>query len=147
MIKYITDYLKEHGEFHYNSECNGDFTLKLCKDYILFKFDTWCDGCEMSVRISTKQKPAYIEDIIMDTLERFEREIRFCSHCGKPIDSGFTVDDGNWYCCEDCFEDDMNEDYGKGKWRRTDTGYCYYAYYDENFKEWCNTHIYYTEWC
>lgn len=145
MRKYITDYLKAHGEYAYSSETNGNFTLKLNADHIQFSFDTgW--GREASICIPINQKELDIEDIISSMLERADTEIRFCEHCGKPIDRGFTIDEGGWYCCEDCFEDDMNEYYGEGKWRRTETGSGYYEHYNENFKDWWNTGIYYTEW-
>lgn len=148
MRKYITDYLKEHGEFAYNSETNGNFTLRCRGNNIQLDFNIGCDTAA-SMGIPIKQKPKVIEDTIFGILAYFQTEIRFCQHCGMPIDYGYTDDEGWLYCCEDCFGDEMDECYGKGKWRTTETAGVnggYYEYYDEHFKEWCDTGIYYTEW-
>ena len=125
------------------------------------KFNGAIGNCDIALEIQggkikmTCDEKEYIIDAfitseyeIRDILETMHKtEIRFCEECGKPYDKGFIAGDGDWYCCEDCFEDVMNRDYGQGKWRATDEEGRYggfYEYLDEN--EWIDTGIYYTEW-
>lgn len=77
-------------------------------------------------------------------------EFRTCDCCGKPFSEGFTVEGGFWYCCEECFGDElMNRDYPDG-WRENqhedDPHWCggYYDFMHEG--EWLDTGIFYTEW-
>ena len=95
--------------------------------------------------------PVYvcIDEELQDYLEsKYGLEIRFCEVCGKPYDKGYMVDGGFWYCCEDCFEAAMDNDYGKGKWRASEEegadGGWYEYLNDED--EWEDTGIFYTEW-
>ena len=85
-----------------------------------------------------------------------EDEMTFCDYCGKPVFSGMTTDDGDCHVHEDCFEEYMDDKYGKGKWKaiydfpdydlhNTDEYDGYYCYLDDN-NEWNGTGIYYTEW-
>ena len=132
-MKTIVDYLKENN---YEGQI-GEYAIEifLHKD----KINIVCDHDEYIVKSASE-----IQDILYDN---YNTEIRFCSECGKPFDAGFMAGDGEWYCCEDCFEDVMNEDYGKGNWRATDEEGCYggfYEYLDGN--EWEDTGIFYTEW-
>ena len=136
-IKTIVDYLNK-GKF--NSVIgNCNITLEIQGD----KIKMICDGKEYIIDAFTTS-----EYEIRDILETIHKtEIRFCEECGKPYDKGFIAGDGDWYCCEDCFEDVMNRDYGQGKWRATDEEGRYGGFYehlDEN--EWIDTGIYYTEW-
>lgn len=136
-IKTIVDYLNKGkfngviGNCNITLEIQGDKIKMICdeKEYIIDAFIT-------------------SEYEIQDILEKNHKtEIRFCEECGKPYDKGFIAGDGDWYCCEDCFEGAMNETYGEGKWRGTDEEGCnggFYEYFDG--KEWIDTGIYYTEW-
>lgn len=88
-----------------------------------------------------------VESRIQTALEDVGIEIRFCEICGKPYDAGYTVDDGSWYCCEECFKPTMDKDYGKGNWRGTDEeGDCGGFYECLIDGEWEDTGIYWTEW-
>lgn len=87
-----------------------------------------------------------IQDILS---ERYDIEIRFCEQCGKPFNAGYTTDCGAWYCCEECFDEAMDDDYGEGNWRPTDTEGIYggfYEFLDKSNNTWEDTGIYYTEW-
>lgn len=80
-----------------------------------------------------------------------ETEMRYCTHCGKPIDCGMTTDDGDCYVHEDCFEEYMDKTYGKGNWKSTDGDKedgagGYYLVRDDENSEWYGSGIYYTEW-
>lgn len=78
-------------------------------------------------------------------------EIRICDICGSPMQSGYTDDVGDFHCCSDeCFEKDMNERYGDGKWRKNKNGMVnslggYYEYLNIN-NRWVPEPSYYTEW-
>lgn len=74
-------------------------------------------------------------------------EIRFCDRCHKPFDVGYTSEETNMYCCEECFDDYMDEVYGEGRWKEVDDDFCngYYMYLDED-NNWNGTGIYWTEW-
>lgn len=91
-----------------------------------------------------------VELMILDIVNSHLKynNIRFCDVCGKPIQEGYMSDDGCYYSCEDCFEADMDESYGKGKWRATEEEGEYGGFYealDDNGK-WEDTTIFYTEW-
>lgn len=94
-------------------------------------------------------KRNFEEEISEILSENFGIEIRFCEQCGKPFDAGYTVDCGWWYCCEECFDEAMDDDYGEGNWRPTDTEGIYggfYEFLDKSNNTWEDTGIYYTEW-
>lgn len=76
-----------------------------------------------------------------------EMEIRFCEECGKPYDRGFTAENGDWYCCEECFESTMDRDYGRGNWRAAKEEGAYGGWY-ETLRDgrWEDTGIYWTDW-
>lgn len=95
---------------------------------------------------------AQTEDELTDWFEsKYCGEVRFCDHCGKPMQEGFTDDAGSFYNCEDCFPVDMNERYGEGNWRPTDGGEenedeGYYEYRESPDSPWEPEPSYYTEW-
>lgn len=136
-IKTIVDYLNKGkfngviGNCNITLEIQGDKIKMICdeKEYIIDAFIT-------------------SEYEIQDILEKNHKtEIRFCEECGKPYDKGFIAGDGDWYCCEDCFDGAMNETYGEGKWRGTDEEGCNGGFYESlDEDEWIDTGIYYTEW-
>ena len=76
--------------------------------------------------------------------------LRICEKCGKPMQYGFTTDDGWHYFCEECFKDGMNELFGEGKWKASEREGCgeYGGCYDELLPDgtWEDTGFYYTEW-
>ena len=80
--------------------------------------------------------------------ENYGANIRFCDICGIPYDMGFVGGDGEWYCCQSCFDSAMNTDYGKDGWRATEDEGEYGGYYEylKADGEWEDTGIYYTEW-
>lgn len=136
----IVDYLKKHVKYEHDVKGRA-FELELNDKYIVLK----CHNEVYSILLG--QTGHEVEMIIQTHLENHKIEIRFCEECGKPFDEGFVAEDGDWYCCEDCFDNAMDTTYGKGEWRPTkDEGEYggYYEYLDED--EWVDTGIYYTEW-
>ena len=138
----IVDFLRKNREY---KEQFGNYE-------VLFKYGGHriiieCE-CERFEIVIDDDDIYEIHNTIQDIMEIFGKiEIRFCEECGKPYDKGFMAGDGDWYCCEDCFEGAMNETYGEGKWHSTDEeGYYggYYEYFDCD--EWEDTGIFYTEW-
>lgn len=142
-MKSLVDYLKE----------NVAFTGYIGKHFITI--DMFVDEffeC-LTIKIDEEKRVSisfnYAENTIQDLLYDLDKtEIRFCEECGKPYDAGFMAGDGGWYCCEDCFEDVMNRDYGKGKWRGTDEEGYYGGFYEslQDDGEWEDTGIFWTEW-
>ena len=141
-MKTLCDYVKNNGKFDdYIGE--HKLVLEIDADYMHMSVDD-----EHKYKISIKDK-FYTQDYVQDTLyEEHKTEVRFCEECGKPYDCGFIAGDGDWYCCEDCFEEVMDRDYGKGKWRGTDEEGCYGGFYESlhDDGEWEDTGIFYTEW-
>lgn len=139
-MKTVIDYLKEHGKYVHNFKGRA-FEIVLHKDKVML-------GCESEwIAIDAEQDGYVIENEITELLEDKHIEIRFCEECGKPFDAGFIAGDGDWYCCEDCFDVSMNETYGVGKWRPSEeegVAGGWYEHLDGN--EWLDTGVYYTEW-
>ena len=156
--KTIVDYLKTNNKF---TGCFNGYEIKLYTvanyNWNTMQFDDpqiimevggyKDDQCDDKYVIDIKNNtPMYeIQDILYD---EYNTEIRFCSECGKPYDAGYMAGDGYWYYCEDCFEDTMDKDYGKGKWRASekegrDGGW--YEYQTDSGK-WEDTGIFYTKW-
>lgn len=141
-MKTIVDYLIE------NKIYNGDIAayeikLKLSNNYIIMQVD---DYPEHSIQIDGEINP---EEEIEDILDKiYFANIRFCDECGKPFDTGFVAGDGDWYCCEECFEPTMDRDYGKGSWRTTDEEGGHGGFYEflRDDGELEDTGIYWTEW-
>lgn len=140
-MKTVIDYLKEHGKYKHGFEGRA-FELILKENQILLNYT---DGWAV---IKTNLEDYEIENAIEEILEDHKIQIRFCEECGKPFDAGFIAGDGDWYCCEECFDGAMNTTYGKDKWRPSDEegkNGGWYEALDEN--EWEDTGIFYTEWC
>lgn len=135
-MKTIIDYLKTNEHF---DGYIGQHEITLTYNGIDVMM--WCDGDRWSFNADAEAR-------IQDTLYELDStEIRFCEECGKPMDKGFMAGDGDWYCCEDCFEGAMNETYGKGEWRATENEGAfggYYEYLDVN--TWEDTGIFWTAW-
>lgn len=140
-MKTIINFLENNGEIKVDI---GALALSFnpCFGYIVMCVnDTVYYEIEVSDVLAAQNQ---IQDILYDD---YQTEIRFCEECGKPYDKGFMAGDGDWYCCEECFDSVMNETYGKGKWRPTDEEGSeggYYEYFD--YDEWEDTGIFYTEW-
>lgn len=139
-MKTILDYLKEHKRYEHDVQGRA-FELILKENQILLNYkDGW-------VVIKTDLEENEIENIITETLEEHNINIRFCEECGKPFDAGYTAGDGDWYCCEDCFVDAMDKNCGTGKWRPTNNEGQYGGFYEALEEDgWIDTGIYYTEW-
>ena len=137
-MKTLVDYLKNKQFSDYIGKHH--IALQLDEDNVIMQ----CDNNKYIIEIYNTTPECEMQDILE---EEYRTEVRFCEICGKPYDAGYIAGDGDWYCCEDCFESAMNNDYGKGRWRATEhEGYYggYYEYFDGN--EWEDTSIYYTEW-
>lgn len=141
-MKTIVDYLIQNKI--YEEEIAGyNVKLKLSGKYIVMQVD---DYPEDLIRLNKNDVPETEIKYILD--EDYGAEIRFCEICGKPFETGFIAGDGDWYCCEECFEPTMDKDYGKGKWRATDEEGEYSGFYEFIGRdgEWQDTGIYWTEW-
>lgn len=136
----LVDYLekentckKQIGDFEFELSIDGSCVVMCCNDTkYLIDFEMY-----------------YAEEEIQTILEdNYGIAIRFCEECGKPYDAGFTAGNGDWYCCEECFESSMNETYGAGKWRPSDEEGEYDGWYEYQKEDgtWEDTGIYYTEW-
>jgi hypothetical protein len=140
-MKTILDYLIEHKRYEHDVRGRA-FDMELIGECILLRRE---NGKEHV--ISANQKGWDIEIDIQNILEHDKIEIRFCEECGKPFDAGFIAGDGDWYCCEECFDGAMDITYGKGKWRPSEEegeNGGWYEALDED--EWVDTSVYYTEW-
>lgn len=139
-MKTVLDYLKEHKRYEHDVQGRA-FELILKANQILLNYkDGW-------VVIKTDLEENEIENIITETLEEHNINIRFCEECGKPFDAGYIAGDGDWYCCKECFVDAMDKNCGTGKWRPTNNEGQYGGFYEALEEDgWIDTGIYYTEW-
>ena len=48
--------------------------------------------------------------------------MKTCDCCGEEMIGCMTNDSGDFYVCEDCFNDFMDREYGKGKWMALGNG-------------------------
>lgn len=139
-MKTVIDYLKEHRKYEHDVKDRA-FELELTDKDIELRFD------DETFSILLEQTGYEVEMIVQVLLEERNIQIRFCEECGKPFDAGFIAGDGDWYCCEGCFDGAMDQTYGKGKWRPTDEEGEYGGFYENlDGDEWVDTSIYYTEW-
>lgn len=141
-MKTIVDYLRKHKR--YEEEIAGyEVKIKLVGNDIVMQVD---DDREYLIEVDGEVSPeTEIRDILEDI---YGANIRFCDVCGIPYDMGFIAGDGDWYCCQSCFEDAMNNDYGKEGWRESEDEGEYGGFYEclNANGEWEDTGIYYTEW-
>ena len=137
-MKTIKDYLKANGSFK-ETIGSREIGFSLWNDDIIIEVDD-----ADAVDIYELETHYDIQDALE---ENYGLEVRFCEECGKPYDAGFMAGDGDWYCCEDCFDDAMNTAYGVGNWRATEEPGEYDGFY-EAFGNgvWEDTGIFYTEW-
>lgn len=140
-MKTIIDYLIENKTYE-EDIANHIVKLKLSKKCIVMTVDEDRYLIKRSGEVSPETEiRAILEDI-------YGANIRFCDECGIPYDMGFMAGDGEWYCCQSCFEDVLNRDLGKDGWRESeDEGEHggYYEYLNDD-GEWEDTGIFYTEW-
>lgn len=138
-MKNIFDFMKDKKEYEFET---GDFTIV---------------NNNGKLRLVVEGRSCAIEDNydLIDTVEEWCNglQIRICDYCGRPMDRGYTDDDGDFYNCEECFPKDMNERYGEGNWRAQskedygdDCNYMggFYEYFRNG--EWEPEPSYYTEW-
>lgn len=138
-MKTIIDFLKENDNVLKIPIGNHEITFQLQNEGVLMLINEWAYLINFS----------NVEFDIQDALyEDHQINIRFCDFCGKPYDAGFVAGDGDWYCCEECFEDAMNNDYGNEGWRETEDEGEYGGFYEylNASGKWEDTGIYYTEW-
>lgn len=141
-MKTVVDYLKEKEK--YEEEIAGyNAKLRLVDEHIIMQVDN--DREYLIDASDAESAEGEIQDILYD---KYGAEIRFCEVCGIPYDMGFIAGDGDWYCCQSCFDEVMDKDYGKDKWRGTDEEGEYGGFYEYLNAEgkWVDTGIYYTEW-
>lgn len=140
-MKTVVDYLKKNKKFE--GEIGGHAVkISLNGKSVIME----CDDSRYVFNAFRDDVANQIQDALYD--HHGGIEIRFCDVCGTPYDMGFIAGDGDWYCCQNCFKETMNLDYGEDGWRSTDEegqygGYYEYRKYDG---EWVDTGIYYTEW-
>lgn len=75
-------------------------------------------------------------------------ETRMCERCGKEFSQGFT-DLVNFYCCENCFADEMDYLFGEYGWFVTEEmgrNGGYYMVYDPYEECFDDMGIFWTEW-
>ena len=141
-MKTVVDYLKKNKK--YIHDVMGRY----------FELELYDNGNDIGLQfendghiIPINGEDHVVEGLIQDILEERKIEIRFCEECGIPFDAGFTAGDGDWYCCEECFEDSMDKSYGKGNWRGTHEEGEWGGFYERlDGDEWTDTGVYWTEW-
>lgn len=127
---------------------NNKYILRvLGEDEISFTYLNDCDGNVLVIIPRESEIFNNMNDMDDWLSSEHDIEIRFCDRCGKPFDVGYTSEETSMYCCEECFDDYMDETYGKDKWKEVDDDFCngYYMYLDDT-NNWDGTGIYWTEW-
>lgn len=73
----------------------------------------------------------------VEETDNSENGFRVCSVCGSPTAAGWTDEEtGKVFCCQEEFEADMDERYGKGNWRPTpEDEYCSYDSAEYQYRE------------
>lgn len=139
-MKTVVDYLKANKKFE-GTIGSSNIKINLYGDLVVLTRDTYTH----TIKIPNVHN---IEYAIQDILEANKIEVRFCEECGKPYDAGYTMNDGGWYSCEECFKSAMDRDYGEGKWRGTHDEGEWGGFYEHLCDDgvWRDTGVYYTEW-
>ncbi len=140
-MKTVVDYLIQH-KIYEEEIANHEVKLKLTEKCVVMTVD----GDRYLIKRYGDVSPeteirAILEDI-------YEANIRFCDVCGIPYDMGFIACDGDWYCCQSCFNESMDDAYGKDGWRESEDEGEYGGFYEflNDNEEWEDTGIFYTEW-
>ena len=139
-MKTIVNFLNENGYIDDNAYEVGDSLFSIHNGTVMVSYEgeTW------GIPSSRGDVNTEVQDILYDN---YEIEMRFCDECGRPYDAGFMAGDGEYYCCEECFESMMNKEYGEGKWKATEEegeSGGFYAYLEGDV--WEDTGWFYTEW-
>ena len=140
-MKTIANFLRENKYTDNKIYEVGDVSFTMYGSTVMITYD----GEVWGVPASCLDVNREVQDLLYD---HYGIEMRFCDECGKPYDAGFMGGDGEWYCCEDCFEPMMDRDFGKGKWRPTEKEGMYGGYYEylTDSGKWRDTGAFYTEW-
>lgn len=141
-MKTVVDYLEKHGAYE-EDIANHTVKLKLAKKTIVMTVDD--DRYLIKIFDDEVSPETEIRNILEDV---YGANIRFCDVCGIPYDMGFMAGDGDWYCCQSCFDKELNDSYGKDGWRESEDEGEYGGYYEylRPDGEWEDTGIFYTEW-
>lgn len=140
-MKTVVDYLIQNKI--YEEEIAGyEVKLKLTNKCIVMTVD---EDRYLIKRFGDVSPETEIKYILEDN---YGANIRFCEICGIPYDMGFIAGDGEWYCCQSCFQSVMDKDYGEEGWRGTEEEGEHGGFYEylNSDGEWEDTGIYYTEW-
>ena len=140
-MKTIADYLIENKTYE-EDIANHIVKLKLTNKCAVMTVD---EDRYLIKRFGDVSPETEIRSILEDI---YNVNIRFCDKCGIPYDMGFMAGDGDWYCCQSCFETVMDRDYGKDGWRESEDEGEYGGFYEylNDDGEWEDTGIFYTEW-
>lgn len=150
--KTIVDYLKtqedrraEYSHWTYDYEEKKYICIEFSLILVEYGIHIYIDG-DLKKIVSIHSNYKYE---IMDYLEdEYGIPVRFCGYCGGIMQEGMT-DEWDLYSHEECFEEYMNELFGKGKWRVQMSGEPneFDGFYEELVDgEWEPLGIYYTEW-
>lgn len=137
-MKTVEDYLMQNKVYE-ESIADHEVKLKLAKKTIVMTVD---GDRYLIKRFDDEISPeTEIRDILEDI---YGVNIRFCDVCGIPYDMGFMAGDGEWYCCQSCFQSEFE----KGNWRETEEEGEWGGYYEylNSDGEWKDTGVFYTEW-
>lgn len=115
----LTECKKEWEEAETDGKASFEAFMKVnhkfsTEDYIFIMNE---DG---DLEVTVKGK--YIIDAddicnISQFIEKFKLpELRFCEHCGKPMQAGYVLENGMDYACTECFPFMMDEEYGVNRW-------------------------------
>ena len=137
-MKTVENYLIQNKVYE-ESIADHEVKLKLAKKTIVMTVD---GDRYLIKRFDDEISPeTEIRDILEDV---YGANIRFCDVCGAPYDMGFMAGDGEWYCCQSCFQSEFE----KGGWRETEEEGEWGGYYEylNSDGEWEDTGVFYTEW-
>lgn len=144
----LFDFMKDKEEYTYKS---GHYSKD---EYKHIEFTILNNNGRLRLVVDGKSTEIENDFDLIDLVEEWcdGHQIRICTYCGAPMETGYTDDDADFYNCEDCFPKDMDERYGKGNWRTQDD--CddpncmggWYEYLDKKTGKWKPEPSYYTEW-
>lgn len=140
-MKTIADFLKANEYTNDKIYEVGDVSFTMHGNTVMIAYN----GEVWGIPASCTNINAETQDLLY---YHYDVEIRFCDECGKPYDAGYMGGDGEWYCCEDCFEPMMDRDFGKGNWRPAKEIGMYGGFYEylTDSGKWKDTGAFYTEW-
>ena len=87
-------------------------------EYISYDFPTYEREDDILFWYNEEGDRIWIETIQVKTAEEMAEDRRYCAECGKRVVlGGYTVEDGSWHCCYDCFENLLE----RGKFKPSDS--------------------------